>query len=89
LLSGFHPELDPSAPQRRKALAGRILELSGDAKLGKGQKSVTEMERNKASKRVRHGLIEKQKARVEQKLEEVGIGHYTTFALANLVCAQG
>jgi hypothetical protein len=47
------------------------LELSGAAKLGKGQKYVVEKERKKAAKRVRDGLIEKQKARVKQELEEV------------------
>lgn len=49
------------------------MELSGGARLGNGQKSVTEKERNKAAKRVRVGLIEKQKTRVKQELEEVSI----------------
>ena len=50
------------------------MELSGAAKLGKGQKHVVEKERNKAAKRVRDGLIEKQKARAKQELEEVSLG---------------
>jgi hypothetical protein len=66
--------LNLSAARRRKALAGRVLELSGGAMLGKGQKYVVEQERNKAAKRVRDGLVEKQKARVKQELEEVSIG---------------
>ncbi|GJJ07504.1 hypothetical protein Clacol_001706 [Clathrus columnatus] len=39
-----------SAAQRRKALAGRVLELSGDVKLGKGEASVRQEERQHASK---------------------------------------
>jgi hypothetical protein len=73
LLSGsLNPDLDMTPAQRRKALAGRVLELSGVAKLGKGERSVREKERNKASKRVREGLVEKQKERAKQELEEVG-----------------
>jgi hypothetical protein len=84
LLSGSpNTELDLSAAQRRKALAGRVLELSGGARLGNGQKSVTEKERNKAAKRVRAGLIEKQKTRVEQELEEVSI-RFTFAYLASV-----
>lgn len=72
LLSGsLNPELDLTPAHRRKALAGRILELSGGAKLGKGEKSVREKERNKALKRVREGIVEKQKERGRQELEEV------------------
>lgn len=74
LLSGSsNPEFSWSAANRRKALAGRILELSGDARLGKGHKAVIEKERNKAAKRVRDGLIEKRRARATQELEEVGV----------------
>lgn len=63
--------------QRRKALAGRVLELSGAAKLGKGEKSIRENERNKALKRVREGLIDKQKERARQELEEAkNLGNY-------------
>jgi hypothetical protein len=72
LLSGSQDSmLNLSAAQRRKALAGRVLELSGSARLGTGQKHVLEKERNKAAKHVRDGLIEKQKARENQELEEV------------------
>ncbi|KAG6857353.1 hypothetical protein H0H87_005656 [Tephrocybe sp. NHM501043] len=78
LLSGsLNPDLDMTPAHRRKALAGRVLELSGTAKLGKGEKSVREMERNKASKRVRDGLKEKQKARARQELEQAkDLGNY-------------
>ncbi|KAF8076300.1 hypothetical protein FPV67DRAFT_1407592 [Lyophyllum atratum] len=78
LLSGsLNPDLDMTPAQRRKALAGRVLELSGVAKLGKGEKSVREKERNKASKRVREGLLEKQKERARQELEEAkDLGNY-------------
>jgi hypothetical protein len=69
----LNPELDLTPAHRRKALAGRVLELSGAAKLGKGEKSVRDKERNKASKRVREGIIEKQKERDKQDLEEVSL----------------
>jgi len=71
-LSGsLNPELELTPAQRRKALAGRIAELSDEAKLGRGEKSVRDKERNRASKRVREGLLQKQKERREQELAEV------------------
>ncbi|KAK0468305.1 uncharacterized protein EV420DRAFT_1473999 [Desarmillaria tabescens] len=71
LLSGsLNPDLDMKPAQRKKALAGRILELNGDAKLGRGEKSVRQAERNKASKRIRAGLLEKEKQRQKAQLEE-------------------
>jgi hypothetical protein len=73
LSNSLNPELSISPAQRRKALAGRILELSGDAKLGKGKKRVLEQERNSAAKCVREGLIERQKVREKQELEEVSL----------------
>ncbi|KAG6837558.1 hypothetical protein H0H93_007739 [Arthromyces matolae] len=78
LLSGsLNPELDMTPAQRRKALAGRVLELSGSAKLGKGEKSVRDKEHNKASKRVRDGLKEKQQERARQRLEQAKeLGNY-------------
>ncbi|KAG6890958.1 hypothetical protein C0995_000915 [Termitomyces sp. Mi166 len=72
LLSGsLNPDFDMTPAQRRKALAGRVLEVSGAAKFGKGEKSVRDMERNKAYKRVRDGLKDKQKQREKQRLDEV------------------
>lgn len=59
--------------QKRKALEGRLLELAGGAKLGKGESLVCQDERKKASKRVRLGLeksIEEQKA---MRLEQVSL----------------
>ncbi|KAJ6599148.1 hypothetical protein DFH09DRAFT_1356256 [Mycena vulgaris] len=78
LLSGsLNTELDLTPAQRRKALAGRVLELTGQAKLGKGEKSVREGERNKAAKRVREGMLDKQKDRQKQQLEEAkNLGNY-------------
>ena len=72
LLSGsLSTELDLTPSQRRKALAGRVLELSGKAKLGRGEKLVREAEKNRASKSVREGITGKQKERSKQELEEV------------------
>ena len=74
LLSGsLNSELDMTPAQKRKALEGRVLELAGGAKLGKGESLVREGERKKASKRVRMGLeraVEGQKART---LEQVNV----------------
>jgi hypothetical protein len=72
LLSGsLNPELDLTSAQRKKAMEGRILELSGSSKLGRGEKVVRAQERDKASKRVREGLLEKQKQRREKMVQEV------------------
>jgi hypothetical protein len=72
LLSGsLNPGLDLTPAQRRMALAGRVLELSGSARLGKGEKQVRIVERNKAAKRVREGILEKQKQREMAQLDEV------------------
>jgi hypothetical protein len=72
LLSGsLSTELDLTPSERRKALAGRVLELAGKAKLGRGEKLVREAEKNRASKRVREGITSKQKERGKQELEEV------------------
>ena len=56
---------------RKKALAGRVLELTGDAKLGKGEKVVRNAEKNKAAKSVREGISRKQQVRGKKELEEV------------------
>ncbi|KAJ3490323.1 hypothetical protein NLI96_g1543 [Meripilus lineatus] len=70
LLSGsLNPDLDIKPSQRRKALAGRVLEVAGKAKLGKGETSVRAAERNKAAKHVRDGLITKQNDRNQKALE--------------------
>ncbi|KAG6335323.1 hypothetical protein ID866_3755 [Astraeus odoratus] len=72
LLSGsLNPELNLSHAQREKALSGRVLELSGKAKLGKGECLYRQEEHNKASKRVRDGLTRKKEERVQKRLEEV------------------
>jgi len=64
-------ELDLTPAKRRKALAGRVLELAGGAKLGKGERLVRDVEKNKAAKHVREGISSKQKERRVQELEEV------------------
>ncbi|KAJ8086518.1 hypothetical protein PM082_005341 [Marasmius tenuissimus] len=78
LLSGsLNSELDLSHAQRQKALSGRVLELSGGAKLGRGEKLVKRDERNKASKSVREGLVRKEKERQKAQLEEAkNLGTY-------------
>lgn len=73
ILSGsLDPDLNLTSAQRKKALAGRVLEAAGKVKLGKGEGSVRAAERNKAAKRVREGMMVKQKERQQKELEEVG-----------------
>ncbi|KAJ3963580.1 hypothetical protein EV361DRAFT_1038165 [Lentinula raphanica] len=69
LLSGsLNPELELTPAQRRKALSGRIVELTGDAKLGR---------RAATSKCVREGLVQKQKEGKAAQLEETkNLGNY-------------
>ena len=56
ILSGsLDPELDLTPAQRRKALAGRVLEATGKVKLGKGENVVRSKEHNKAAKHIRDG----------------------------------
>lgn len=71
LLSGsLNSELELTPAQRKKALAGRLLEMSAGVKLGQGEKVVREAERNKAAKRVREGLLDKKRERGKKELEE-------------------
>ncbi|TFL05770.1 hypothetical protein BDV98DRAFT_560617 [Pterulicium gracile] len=78
LLSGSLSEdisLKPAA--RRKAMEGRLLELTGSSKLGKGENIIRKGERNKASTRVRKGLQDKVQERRKEKLEEAkDLGNY-------------
>ena len=67
----MNPELNLTPAQRKKALAGRVLEAAGKAKLGKGERDVRHAEHSKAAKRVREGLAAKQQERHEKQLEEV------------------
>jgi len=78
LLSGsLNTELDLTPAQKRKALAGRVKEVAGQAKLGKGETIVRSAERNKAAKKVRDGLVAKQKVRGQKALEEAKhMGNY-------------
>jgi len=54
-------------------MEGRVMELAGNTKLGQGEKVVRAQERDKASKRVREGLLEKQKQRREKMIQEVTV----------------
>lgn len=78
LLSGsLNPALNLTHAQRDKALSGRVSELAGKTKLGKGEVAIRAAERNKASKRVREGLLRKKDEREKQQLEEAkNLGNY-------------
>lgn len=72
LLSGsLNPELELDHAQKGRALAGRVLELAGEAKLGKGESMFRREQRNKAAKRVRDGLLRKKSEKEQKTLEEV------------------
>lgn len=72
LLSGsLSPESSLTAAQRRKALAGRVSELAGGSKLGKGEHNVRQDEKKLASKRIRDGMMAKQTERDINSLTEV------------------
>lgn len=87
LLSGsLNPELGLTSAQRKKAMEGRILELAGNSKLGRGEKMVRAQERDKASKRVREGLLEKQKQRREKMIQEVTVPVHFTASLLMELC---
>lgn len=78
LLSGVaNPELNLTPAQRKKALAGRIQELAGHSKLGKGEKSVRAKEHSRASKQIRDGMAEKQAERRGKQLAEVRVSFLT------------
>lgn len=64
-------ETTTSTAQQRKALTGRVLELRGDVRLGKGEALIRKEERNHANKFVREGLLSKENKRRERALAEV------------------
>ena len=72
----LNPDLNLTPGQRKKALAGRVMEAAGKAKLGKGEAAVRQKEHNRAAKHVRDGLAEKKKERQQKELEEVRCGYY-------------
>ncbi|KAH9947267.1 hypothetical protein B0H21DRAFT_778619 [Amylocystis lapponica] len=78
ILSGsLNPDLDLTPAQRKKALAGRVLEAAGKAKLGKGETTVRSVEHKKAAKHVREGMKVKRKERSEKELEDAKLlGNY-------------
>ncbi|PVG04471.1 hypothetical protein CPB86DRAFT_693663 [Serendipita vermifera] len=63
--------------KRKKSLEGRVLELTKNAKLGKGEGDVRRAEHNKAPRHIREGIIAKQKEKREKKLQEAkDLGNY-------------
>jgi len=74
------PELDLTPAQRRKALAGRVMEAAGRAKLGRGEASVRSAEHRRAAKHIRDGIMTKNQERAKKALDEAknaGIYHPT------------
>ena len=90
LLSGsLNPDLELTPAQRKKALAGRIMEAAGKVKLGKGEVAVRKAEHNRAAKHVRDGLFEKQKERQQKELEEVRLLRSSDVFLVDVSCVTG
>jgi hypothetical protein len=72
LLSGsLDPELNLSSAQRQKALAGRIEEVAGSSKLGRGEDAIRKSEHNRSSKHIRDGIRLKKAKIHAAKLAEV------------------
>ncbi|KZO93260.1 hypothetical protein CALVIDRAFT_486216 [Calocera viscosa TUFC12733] len=77
LSSSLDPMMDLKPSQKRKAMAGRVLEAAGKVKLGVGEIDVRKDERNKAAKRIREGILKKEKERARKDLEEAKqLGNY-------------
>ncbi|KAG8958305.1 hypothetical protein FRC03_009263 [Tulasnella sp. 419] len=77
LLGSQQSELKLTPAQRRKAMEGRVLELANSAKLGEGDKTVRQNEKNKAAKHVRDGMKSRQRERDAKELEEAkNLGNY-------------
>jgi hypothetical protein len=76
LLSNPHAfdEKQGSAKRTRK-VAGRLLELASDAKVGRGADALKAKENSRHAKRVRLGLLDKAKQREAKALEEVNCSH--------------
>jgi hypothetical protein len=74
LLSGsLDPDLDLTNAKRQKALAGRVEEVAGSSKIGKGEDRVRKAEHNRASKHIRDGIQKKKAKLLAAKVEEVSI----------------
>lgn len=56
---------------KRKAVEGRVMELTGAVKVGKGEAQLRKCEQNSASKRVREGLAAKEAQVIAKQREEV------------------
>jgi len=71
LLSGsLDPELNLTPAQRKKALAGRIEEVTGSSKTGKGEDKVRKAEHDRSAKHIRDGIRKKKAKVLSAKLEE-------------------
>ncbi|KAG8762913.1 hypothetical protein FRC11_007145 [Ceratobasidium sp. 423] len=63
--------------KRSRTVAGRLLELADDAKLGRGAEALKTKENSRHAKRVRLGLLDKAKQREAKALEEAKtLGNY-------------
>ncbi|KAH7103741.1 hypothetical protein BKA62DRAFT_749034 [Auriculariales sp. MPI-PUGE-AT-0066] len=73
--------IDAGGPQRpadkRQQLVGRAMELAGNVKRGKGQKSLQSTELKRAPQFIRDGMSAKKAQRTAQQLEEAkNVGNY-------------
>ena len=72
LLEGsLSSDLNMTPAQRRKALAGRIEEVAGSSKIGKGEQSIRKLEHNRSSKKIRDSIKARKDKIIAAKLAEV------------------
>ncbi|GAB1518784.1 hypothetical protein RhiTH_001849 [Rhizoctonia solani] len=78
LLSNPHAyDAKQGSAQRSRTVAGRLLELANDAKIGRGTDTLKTKENSRHAKRVRLGLLDKAKQREAKALEEAKtLGNY-------------
>ncbi|CAE6522002.1 unnamed protein product [Rhizoctonia solani] len=78
LLSNPHAfDAKQGSAKRSRTMAGRLLELADDAKLGRGAEALKTKENSRHAKRVRLGLLDKAKQREAKALEEAkALGNY-------------
>ena len=71
LLNPLNLDIELKASRKQKAVAGRILELTGRAKTGKGDSVLSRTERNRIPRKIRDGMDRKRRERAVKELRNV------------------
>jgi hypothetical protein len=83
-------DLNLTPAQRRKALAGRVEEVAGTSKVGKGEQKVRKLEHDRTSRKIRDGVKAKKNKIFAAKLEEVLLSkHYMDHYMLTLSSVEG